>query len=73
MAEEKKVKEIDYEAAWNDLELTLRKLARALSEVSVSSDCVDYAVGRLTAYEKVLSIMVDFEEIYTDCVSIRFF
>ena len=64
MAEVRKVKVIDYEAAWNALELTLRDLARALAETSVSAACVEYAVGRLTAYEKVLSLMVDFEELH---------
>lgn len=66
MADEKKVKVIDYEAAWNALELTLRDLARALAESSVSPACVEYAVGKLTAYEKVLSLMVDFEELHEE-------
>ena len=66
MADEKKVKVIDYEVAWNALELTLRDLARALAESSVSPACVEYAVGKLTAYEKVLSLMVDFEELHEE-------
>lgn len=66
MAEVRKVKVIDYEAAWNDLELTLRDLVRVLAETSVSAACVEYVVGRLTAYEKVLSLMVDFEELHEE-------
>lgn len=66
MADEKKLKVIDYEVAWNALELTLRDLARALAESSVSPACVEYAVGKLTAYEKVLSLMVDFEELHEE-------
>lgn len=59
-------KVIDYEAAWDALGLTLRDLARALSEVSVSPVCVEYVVGKLTAYEKVLSLMVDLEELHEE-------
>ena len=64
MADERNVKVIDYEAAWNALELTLRDFARALAEASVSAACVEYAVGKLTAYEKVLTLMVDMEGLY---------
>lgn len=66
MADEKKVKVIDYEAAWTDLERTLRFLAKALAESAVSSVIPEYVVGKLTAYDKVLSMMVDFEEFYEE-------
>lgn len=66
MADERKVKVIDFEAAWDDLRLTLRELALALSETSPSPACVEYVVGKLTAYERVLSIMDDFEELYEE-------
>lgn len=68
MAEEKKVKVTDYKCAWHALELTLRDLARALAETSVSPACVEYAVGKLTAYEKVLSLMDDFEDLHEEAV-----
>ena len=63
MVEEKKVKVIDYEAAWNDLKLALRDIARdhaqALAEFSFDDRCVEYASGMVIAYEHVLSIMDD--------------
>lgn len=66
MADERKVKVIDFEAAWHDLERTLRAHGLALSEVSVSPACVEYVVGKLTAYDKVLSIMADLEKLYEE-------
>lgn len=66
MADKKKVKVIDYEAAWNDLERTLRVLAKALAESAVSSVIPEYVVGKLNAYNKVLSMMFDFEELYEE-------
>lgn len=66
MADERKVKVIDFEAAWDDLKLTLRELVLALSEASPSPACAEYAVGKMTAYAKVLSIMDDFEELYEE-------
>lgn len=66
MADEKKVKVIDYEAAWNDLERTLRELVKALADAPVSPAWAEYAVGRRTAYERVLSLMADYEELYEE-------
>lgn len=70
MVEEKKVKVIDYEAAWNDLKLALRDNARdlalALAEFSVDDGCVEYGSGMLIAYEHVISIMVDIEELHDE-------
>ena len=68
MADEKKVKVkvIDYEAAWNALGLTLRVLGNALAETSVSPACAEYVVGKLTAYDKVLSLMADLEELHEE-------
>lgn len=63
MADEKKVKVIDYEAAWNALKLTLRDLGNALDESSVSPLCSEYVVGKLTAYDNVLSLMHFIEEL----------
>ena len=63
MADEKKVKVIDYEVAWNSLKLTLRDLGNALAESNVSPACSEYVVGKLTAYDKVLFLMRLFEEL----------
>ena len=61
---------IDYEAAWNELRLALhdfhRDLVLALAEFSVDDGCVEYACGLLIAYEHVLSIMDDIEELHDE-------
>lgn len=64
------VKVIDYEAAWIDLKLALRDsvrdLALALAEFSVDDGCVEYASGMVIAYEHVLSLMDDIEELHDE-------
>ncbi len=37
-----------------------------LAEASVSPACAEYVVGKLTAFDKVLSLMSDLEELYDE-------
>ena len=64
MANEKKVKVINYEVAWLELQDNLSGRVRALAEASVSPSNAEYCSGRLSAFESVLSLMVLLEALY---------
>ena len=66
MAEVRKVKEIDYEAAWNALKSSLRALYDDTDAVFSRVSFAEFVAGQLIGYEKVLSLMVDFEELYEE-------
>ena len=66
MANEKKVKVINYEAAWLELQDYLSGCARALAEPSVSPSSDEYCSRRLSAFERELSVMDFLEDLYEE-------